>query len=82
MKAAKKAAFIHIDYEQAGYTRRLDRDCYLQFDALFPVAGEIMEKLLLAYPECADRIHIFHNMIDRNKILEKADRMGIPDAES
>ncbi len=74
VKAAKKAAFIHIDYEQAGYTRRLDRDCYLQFDALFPVAGEIMEKLLLAYPECADRIHIFHNMIDRNKILEKADR--------
>lgn len=74
VKAAKKAAFIHIDYEQAGYTRRLDRDCYLQFDALFPVAEEIMEKLLLVYPECTGRTHIFHNMINRDKILEKSDQ--------
>ena len=28
VSAAKKAAFIHVDYVQAGYTRRLDKDCY------------------------------------------------------
>ena len=72
VKAEKKAAFIHIDYEQAGYTRSLDRDCYLQFDALFPIAGEIREKLLLVYPECADRTHVFHNIVNREAILEKS----------
>lgn len=72
VKARKKAAFIHIDYEQAGYTRSLDRDCYLQFDALFPIAEEIRDKLLLAYPECAGRTHVFHNLVNREAILEKS----------
>lgn len=74
VRARKKAAFIHIDYEQAGYTRSLDRDCYLQFDALFPVAEEIMEKLLHIYPECADRTHVFHNLVNKDTILERSVR--------
>lgn len=74
VKARKKVAFIHIDYEQAGYTRSLDRDCYLQFDALFPIAEEIRDKLLLIYPECAGRTHLFHNMINREVILKKSVR--------
>lgn len=73
VKAGKKAAFIHIDYEQAGYTRELDRDCYLRFDALFPVAEEIREKLLKVYPECADRTGVFHNMINKDRIFERAE---------
>ncbi|MCM1540774.1 MAG: glycosyltransferase [Blautia sp.] len=72
VKARKKAAFIHIDYEQAGYTRELDRDCYLRFDAIFPIAEEIRDRLLRVYPECADRTRVFHNMINRDRILEKA----------
>ncbi len=72
VKARKKAAFIHIDYGQAGYTRELDRDCYLSFDALYPIAEEIREKFLLAYPECAPRTHIFHNLVNREMVLEKS----------
>lgn len=80
VRAGKKAAFIHIDYEQAGYTRKLDRDCYLQFDALFPVAEEIREKLLQVYPECREKTQVFHNMINRDMILEKAaDGQGFTD---
>ena len=29
--AEKKAAFIHVDYERAGYSRSLDKDCYREF---------------------------------------------------
>lgn len=72
VKARKKAAFIHIDYELAGYTRSLDRDCYLHFDALFPIAEEIRDKLLMVYPECADRTQVFHNLVNREAILEKS----------
>ena len=72
VKAKKKAGFIHIDYEQAGYTRKLDRDCYLQFDALFPIAEEIKERFLQIYPECADKTYVFHNVINRDSIFYKA----------
>ncbi len=68
VKAVRKAAFIHIDYGQAGYTRALDRDCYLKYDALFPIAEEIKECFLGVYPECADRTAIFHNYINRDFI--------------
>lgn len=40
VSAAKKAAFIHVDYVQAGYTRRLDKDCYMDFDRIFAVSDE------------------------------------------
>lgn len=68
VKAGKKAAFIHIDYGQAGYTRALDRDCYLEYDALFPIAEEIKGCFLQVYPECADRTKVFHNILNRDFI--------------
>ncbi|MBP5287703.1 MAG: hypothetical protein J6Z08_07390, partial [Elusimicrobiales bacterium] len=41
VNADHKIAFIHIDYEKAGYTRELDKDCYLQFDKIFGVSQEV-----------------------------------------
>jgi len=76
VKARKKAAFIHIDYGQAGYTRMLDRDCYLKFDALFPIAEETKEKFLTVYPECRLKTMVFHNLLDREGILKKASLEG------
>lgn len=72
VKAEKKAAFIHVDYSRAGYTRRLDKDCYLKFDRVFPVSGEVKKAFLEIYPECAGRTEVFHNMLNREKILQKA----------
>lgn len=68
VKAKKKAAFIHIDYSRAGYTRKLDKDCYLKFDRVFAVSGEVMENFLAAYPECKSATQVFHNMLDEERI--------------
>lgn len=76
VRARKKAAFIHIDYGRAGYTRALDRDCYLKFDALFPIAEETKESFLRFYPECSDRTVIFHNMINRAHIEQRSREPG------
>lgn len=76
VKAAKKAAFIHIDYGRAGYTRRLDRDCYLGYDALFPIAEETKECFLRVYPECAARTRVFHNQINRERIRRRSEEPG------
>lgn len=76
VKAKKKAAFIHIDYEKAGYSRELDRDCYIQYDALFPIGEQVRSQFLKVYPECAGRTDIFHNILDVNLIRAKAKETG------
>lgn len=72
VRAKKKAAFIHIDYVQAGYTRKQDKDCYLCYDAIFPVADETRKWFLEVYPECLDRTRIFHNIINQDEIRKKS----------
>ena len=74
--AKKKAAFIHIDYGNAGYTRKLDKNCYLSFDQIFAISGEVREHFLRVYPELESRTDIFHNILNQDKIREKAKRPG------
>lgn len=76
VRAKKKAAFIHIDYEKAGYSRELDRDCYVKYDALFPIGEQVRRQFEKVYPECADRTHIFHNVINVDKIRVRAQEKG------
>lgn len=72
VKAAKKAAFIHVDYEKAGYTRALDRDCYLKFDKIFTVSDEVRGAFLKAYPELTDQTEVFHNILNKEEIVKRA----------
>lgn len=73
VKAAKKAAFIHVDYEKAGYTRALDKDCYLAFDKIFTVSDEVREAFLKAYPELPDKMEVFHNILNKEEIVRRAE---------
>ena len=50
VKAKKKAAFVHIDYVQAGYHKKLDLDCYQKMDHIFAVSDEVKEHFLEVYP--------------------------------
>lgn len=76
VKAKKKAAFIHIDYSKAGYSRRLDEECYLRFDRVFTVSENVMESFLSVYPECIGCTEVFYNLIDKSSILSKARQKG------
>ena len=76
VKAAKKAAFIHVDYEKAGYTRALDKDCYLAFDKIFTVSDEVREAFLKAYPELPDKTEVFHNILNKEEIVRRAGEDG------
>ena len=68
VKARKKFTFLHVDYKYAGYSRGLDRDCYLDFDRIFTVSGEVKSVFDSVYPECRNKTFIFHNLIDREEI--------------
>ena len=76
VKAAKKAAFIHVDYEKAGYTRALDKDCYLKFDKIFTVSDEVREAFLKAYPELPEKTEVFHNILNKEEIVRRAEEGG------
>ena len=73
VNAEKKAAFIHVDYSYAGYTRKLDKECYLKFDRIFAVSGEVAEVFDKVYPELIGKTEVFPNMIDREEIKKRAD---------
>lgn len=76
VKAKKKAAFIHVDYEKAGYTRALDKSCYLSIDKVYTVSDEVKKSFVNVYPECADKTEVFHNLLNREGILKKAELPG------
>lgn len=72
VKADKKATFVHVDYEKAGYTRMLDKACYLKYDKVFPVSDEVRASFLKVYPECEAVTEVFHNIINREEIQRKS----------
>ncbi len=76
VKADVKKAFVHIDYSLAGYTRKLDRDCYTAFDNIYAVSDTVKESLIKTYPEVADRTEIFENLIDSDMIEQKSLEAG------
>lgn len=69
VRAEQKAAFVHIDYEESGYTRKLDLDCYRSFDQIFTVSDEVKEHFLNVYPEYAAKTDVFHNLVNQGRIL-------------
>lgn len=76
VKAKKKAAFVHIAYENAGYTRSMDQDCWNQFDQIFAVSDEVKEHFAAFYPEYAGKLAVFHNLIDREAIWHRSREKG------
>ncbi len=76
VKASKKAAFIHIDYESAGYTRNMDQACFAAYDRIFAVSEEVKKHFLAVYPEYGGKMGIFHNLVDWEGIRKKAGEPG------
>lgn len=70
--ARHRAAFVHVDYARAGYTRALDRGCYLKYDRIFAVSDEVRKAFLGVYPECGEATDVFHNILDAEAIRRKA----------
>ena len=76
INADRKFTFLHVDYSYAGYTRNLDRNCYLDFDRIFTVSDEVKKSFVEVYPECREDTYVFHNLIDQKEIRRKAELPG------
>ncbi|NCE65346.1 glycosyltransferase [Pseudoflavonifractor sp. 524-17] len=76
VRAKKKLAVVHIDYEKSGYTRAMDQNCWAQFQKIFLVSEEIREPFLRVYPECRDRVQELPNLVNQEKIRHRAQEPG------
>lgn len=76
VKAKRKVAFIHVNYISAGYSRKLDENCYLNFERVFAVSESTKEVFLSVYPECHRCTDVFYNLLDRENIIYNAKQMG------
>lgn len=76
VNADKKAAFLHVDYQQAGYNQSLDGSCYEKMDRIFTVSDEVRESFLRVYPDFKERTRVFHNLLNQEAIRERAGEPG------
>ena len=76
VKAVRKAAFIHIDYTSAGYTREMDQDCWSEYDRIFGVSDEVREHFLAVYPGYEEKTGVFHNIVNQETIRKRAMEEG------
>lgn len=76
VNAKQKAAFVHVDYERAGYTKELDSGCYLKYNKIFAVSDEVRKAFLKVYPECQEKTEVFHNLLNCENIRNKAEQDG------
>lgn len=68
IQAKKKAAFVHIDYQKAGYNKTVDLDAYQKIDRVFAVSKEARESFLQVYPEYDKKTFLFRNLHDTDRI--------------
>lgn len=76
VKAKKKAAFVHVDYSKAGYSRELDLYSYMYYDKMFMVSNEVLESFINVYPEYRFKTAVFHNLLDLEKIRDWSNKPG------
>ena len=79
VKAKKKCAFIHIDYQKAGYTPSMDQGCYENVDRIFTVSNEVGEKFCAVYPQYREKTMLFRNLLDQQRIRTLAEEEGFTD---
>jgi len=76
VQAKQKASFLHIDYAAAGYHPMMDQGCYDRIDRIFVVSAEAGKRFLDVYPQYADKVQLFRNIVDRHAVLAKAEAGG------
>lgn len=76
VNAVKKAAFVHTHYTMAGYTRKLDLDCYDKMDKIFAPADITRLSVLNVYPEHEHKLELLPNILNVSEICRKSKLPG------
>ena len=70
VNADKKAVFVHIDYNKAGYNKHLDHGCFDKLDQIYIVSKEAKKSFLDVYPQYSKKVHLFNNIVNPEEIKD------------
>lgn len=76
VKAGRKKAVIHIDYESAGYTKAIDGGCFQSYERIYTVSRETREHFLAVYPGYEEKVGILPNVVDQERIRRRSQEAG------
>lgn len=74
VSAEKKVAFLHTEFIDSGYCPALERSNYERADKIYCVSRSIRDHFAQVYPDLADRMEVFYNLLDCERILRNARR--------
>jgi len=72
VKAKKKIAYVHVDYEKAGYIKALDKSYYEKIDSILCVSGNVKEGFNKIYPEHENKTVVCNNIVIPEDIRKNA----------
>ncbi len=72
VQAARKAAFVHVDYTQSGLNPAQDAPFYTAYDAVFGVSRDVLASFVAAHPTMTRKARVFHNRIPAAEIRARA----------
>lgn len=70
--ASKKCAFVHVNFEKAGYIKQFDRKYYAQADYICCISEAVQKVFLDIYPEFTAKTRLFPNIILPDEIRANA----------
>lgn len=68
--AKHKVAWVHTNYELAGYTKQLDKNSYDEFDEIFTVSNQVKKSFIKIHPECLNKVKLKNLFLPKNKIIQ------------
>lgn len=68
IKAKKKIAWIHIDYEASKFDPRYDYEAMVCFDHIVTVSPKCNEAFCRCFPSLSNRVHTIENIISADNI--------------
>lgn len=72
--AEKKVAFLHNEFIDSGYCPALERSNYERADKIYCVSRSIRDHFAQVYPDLEDRMEVFYNLLDCERIRREARR--------
>jgi glycosyltransferase involved in cell wall biosynthesis len=76
VRARKKLAFVHVNYQKAGYIKKLDHQYYQEIDTICCISEAVKQVFNSVYPEHTEKTIVFPNIILQDEIREKASERG------
>ena len=78
VKAAKKCAYIHCDYEKFGGYHKKQVKTYGRFNYILCVSNGCRHSFIRCFPALKDKTIVVENFTDIDSILDKASKENLP----